>query len=286
MKRDGLGRIVKGNTLSPEEKLRQSRGMAEAWKKSPRYIGDIKDVHPRIFNSWRSIRFNEKGKRAGCVDEWADFRTFYNCVVGTYKKGLVLRRKEVLEPWGPENFVWVTPEEAGVMQCRVYLEYNGESHNLHDWSQILQTSFTAIKVRYHKREERGYTTEEILLGRKKNRDSKRAKDISDAGVLIRAKASKMISSYRNKDYKNGFSAGDLTIDWMIENILTKPCVYCGDTYRVGCDRIDNTKGHTKDNVVPCCIECNTARNNYFSYEEMKVLGKTIREIKEKRKEIV
>ena len=49
------------------------------------------------------------------------------------------------------------------------------------------------------------------------------------------------------------------------------------------DRIDNSKGHTKDNTVPCCYECNCARNNNFSFEEMKVLGKTIKQIKENRK---
>jgi len=43
------------------------------------------------------------------------------------------------------------------------------------------------------------------------------------------------------------------------------------------------KGHTKNNVVPCCLECNTARNNNFSFEEMKILGKTIGEIKNSRK---
>ena len=69
---------------------------------------------------------------------------------------------------------------------------------------------------------------------------------------------------------------------MINNILTKPCIYCGDTKRIGCDRIHNDGGHTKDNVVPCCYDCNCARNNNFSYEEMKVLGKTIREIKNNR----
>ena len=69
---------------------------------------------------------------------------------------------------------------------------------------------------------------------------------------------------------------------MIENILTQKCVYCGDTKRIGCDRINNNLGHTKDNVVPCCIECNTARNNYFTYEEMRELGKTIAKIKENR----
>lgn len=100
---------------------------------------------------------------------------------------------------------------------------------------------------------------------------------------IRAKASKMISSYKNKDAKNGVSMCDIDIDWMIENILSQKCVYCGDDQRIGCDRIDNSKGHTKDNVVPCCIECNTARNNNFSFDEMKIIGATIRQIKLGRK---
>lgn len=52
--------------------------------------------------------------------------------------------------------------------------------------------------------------------------------------------------------------------------------------RIGCDRIDNSKGHTKDNVVPCCVECDKARSDYFSFEEMKKLGGTIREIKSRR----
>ena len=49
------------------------------------------------------------------------------------------------------------------------------------------------------------------------------------------------------------------------------------------DRLDNSKGHTKDNVVPCCIECNTARSDNFTFEEMKVIGKSIRKIKKDRK---
>nr|DAW71726.1 MAG TPA: restriction endonuclease [Crassvirales sp.] len=85
---------------------------------------------------------------------------------------------------------------------------------------------------------------------------------------------------RIKDKKKGLEC-DLTIEDMLD-IMNHPCVYCGDTKRIGCDRIDNSKGHTKDNVVPCCVECNKARSDYFSFEEMKKLGGTIREIKSGR----
>jgi hypothetical protein len=92
----------------------------------------------------------------------------------------------------------------------------------------------------------------------------------------------MISAYKFKDKKNGLNICDIDIDWMLENIMNKPCIYCGDIHNVGCDRVDNSKGHTKDNVVPACYECNCARNNNFSYEEMLELGKAIKIIKEKR----
>lgn len=36
------------------------------------------------------------------------------------------------------------------------------------------------------------------------------------------------------------------------------------------------------NVVPCCYVCNCARNNNFSFDEMKILGKTIKKIMEDR----
>ena len=95
----------------------------------------------------------------------------------------------------------------------------------------------------------------------------------------------MIASYNNTDKKKGFSRGDLNIDWFIENVFTKSCYYCGDDNRLGVDRIDNKKSHSKDNVVPCCYECNIARGNIFTHKEMKIIGETIRMVKANRKNI-
>jgi hypothetical protein len=59
------------------------------------------------------------------------------------------------------------------------------------------------------------------------------------------------------------------------NIIIQKCVYChqfGKNYRIkrscngtfvsnGIDRIDSSKGYTKDNIVPCCKRCNQMKNN-------------------------
>jgi hypothetical protein len=36
-----------------------------------------------------------------------------------------------------------------------------------------------------------------------------------------------------------------------------PCFYCGsEIENIGLDRVDNSQGYTKDNIVPCCTTCN------------------------------
>lgn len=73
------------------------------------------------------------------------------------------------------------------------------------------------------------------------------------------RAVRQVSSYRTMDKKRGLGdVNDFDGHWIVENIYSKPCVYCGETdwHKLGCNRIDNTKGHTKDNVEPCCYKCN------------------------------
>lgn len=88
-----------------------------------------------------------------------------------------------------------------------------------------------------------------------------------------------IDRYIRMDKVKGFNT---TIDeqWYINNIQNKLCTYCllpSDS--MVADRIDNTKGHTKDNCIPACPLCNITRMDNYSVEEMKLLGNVIREIK-------
>ena len=78
----------------------------------------------------------------------------------------------------------------------------------------------------------------------------------------------LISGYKRSDKKYNRGECTLTPEWIVENIFTKPCHYCGETdwTKMGCDRIDNSKPHTPDNVVPCCDKCNRQRGRK-DYEE-------------------
>ena len=44
----------------------------------------------------------------------------------------------------------------------------------------------------------------------------------------------------------------------MDNIFNKPCAHCGKIgwQIIGCNRLDNSRPHTLDNVEPCCKECN------------------------------
>jgi hypothetical protein len=73
---------------------------------------------------------------------------------------------------------------------------------------------------------------------------------------------------------------DLSRD-KVKELILKPCFFCGRSGQTetttpygmqlihnGIDRLDNSKGYTIKNSVPCCKTCNLAKND-LSFEEFK-----------------
>jgi hypothetical protein len=237
-----------------------------------------KTKHPYIFNSWRAIMYTKKGQSFGICDEWKNFNAFYYDVVNSYKEGLRFVRRDKSTPFSKDNFIWLSDSELSILKgSSIILEINGCSLTIKEWAAKSGLSIHAIKNRYHKYKD--HSPEEIVFGIK-SKPRKEIKDYRDCDN-IRAKASKMCSSYRIKDLRKNLEY-NLNIDWFIDNIFKKECIYCGDNKNIGCDRKDNLIGHIKSNVVPCCYTCNVVRNNLFSIDEMMQLGKVISDIKRKR----
>lgn len=70
-------------------------------------------------------------------------------------------------------------------------------------------------------------------------------------------------------------------EWRV--LISQPCFYCGMENNVktgaGLDRLNNMFGYIPGNVVSCCYECNTARADNFTPEEMKIIGHAIHQVK-------
>lgn len=99
----------------------------------------------------------------------------------------------------------------------------------------------------------------------------------DSGV---AASNALYNSYRSVSAKRGY-------DWELSkeqflNLTKQECFYCGnlplglkksqdnsgDYPFNGVDRVDNDRGYTLDNSVPCCKICNVAKNSQ-SLDEFK-----------------
>lgn len=93
----------------------------------------------------------------------------------------------------------------------------------------------------------------------------------------KGRSKKMSNTYKRIDIDKGFD-GDNTIsgEWIETNIFTTHCVYCGNSNwkHLGCDRIDNTKGHIEGNIVCACGICNVERQHHnLTVEEFKIYRK-------------
>lgn len=98
-------------------------------------------------------------------------------------------------------------------------------------------------------------------------------------LLLRVKILDKISTHRSYDIKNGFDISNIIdFEWCYVLILKQQgkCLYCErncafldykprQQNQFSFDRIsstpvtDSTKGHNKNNIVMCCLNCNTKK---------------------------
>lgn len=78
---------------------------------------------------------------------------------------------------------------------------------------------------------------------------------------------------RRRSLAFGFTYKDMLTFWF------RPCTYCGNGIifekGIGLDRIDNKKGYTQSNVLPCCGDCNYIRGTRLTVDEMRVAMKAV-----------
>lgn len=115
------------------------------------------------------------------------------------------------------------------------------------------------KKRKKYNENRDFYLAKVKEYQDKNKD-KKSEYMKQRYDTIHGRALSILNNCNRDDAKAGRPKGDLTIEW-IEEQIQNGCAYkeqCGTTdWRlIGLNRKDNNLPHTKENCEPCCWECN------------------------------
>ena len=131
-----------------------------------------------------------------------------------------------------------------------------ERYGIESWECYKQSQ----RERYQKNQES--IKERVKIYNTNNKD-KRTEWYKIYRQTQKGRANYLLQSYKRRDKKYLNTDCTITSDFIINEIFSKTCVYCGesDWRNLGCDRIDNSKPHTPYNVVCSCKNCNTKRQN-------------------------
>ncbi len=128
-------------------------------------------ANTRLYNIWANMKqrcsnpnassYEDYGGRGITIcDEWLDPDNFFKWALSSgYDKKLTLDRIDVDGNYEPSNCRWVTvKKQNNNRRSNHNLTFNGETHNMQEWSEITGISRSAIKGRLN----RGWTIEEAL----------------------------------------------------------------------------------------------------------------------------
>lgn len=93
-------------------------------------------------------------------------------------------------------------------------------------------------------------------------------------INIKPKYQGLLTKIKNSARKKNIDF-DLNLDDLLKFVKIDKCTYCENTIywnsknsnRYNLDRMDNSKGYTKDNLVVCCWNCNNTKSNRFTHSE-------------------
>lgn len=139
-------------------------------------VTDLKRKHgmsnKNIYNVWASMiqrceNENDKhfkyygGRGIKVCPEWHDFEVFYNWAINNgYLENLTLDRINNDGNYEPCNCRWVSKKvQANNTRRNRYIEYNGETHTIAEWSRILNIPYDKLRGRIT----RGWSIEKALF---------------------------------------------------------------------------------------------------------------------------
>ena len=151
--------IVRGHSLRNGHTTSCGCAIIEASTKhgmhGTRLYGIYRAMINRCYNK-NLVQYHDYGARGIYVcDEWRGENGFINfmnwALANGYTDELTIDRKDNNGPYSPDNCRWVTMViQANNRRSNVYVEYNGESHTISEWSMITGLNRDLIYDRLYK----------------------------------------------------------------------------------------------------------------------------------------
>ena len=79
---------------------------------------------------------------------------------------------------------------------------------------------------------------------------------------------------------------DLSFEVYSKLITNKHCYYCKGKLNetgIGLDRRNPSKGYILNNVLPCCKDCNTIKNNFLTVDETRAVIRFLQRYRKRKK---
>ena len=137
------------------------------------------DTNTHLHNAWMSIRRKCKdvnyksfmsygGVGVAVCEEWQEYVVFKKWALENgYRQGLFLNRRDIDGDFTPNNCFWDNKRERPRRSSNEHLiTYNGETHNIKEWSKMLGVKPTTICGRIS----RGLPVDKVLSEKKTNKE--------------------------------------------------------------------------------------------------------------------
>lgn len=136
--------------LHIESARKQGHACAKHHKTNCRLYRAWSNMKTRCYNKANKSYERWGGRGIYVCDEWLhDFEAFYNWAMSSgYDKHKTLDRIDNDGPYCPSNCRWATPkEQARNTRKNRHITYDGETHTLAEWSEILGVSPSTLCYR-------------------------------------------------------------------------------------------------------------------------------------------
>lgn len=139
-------------------------GFCKGWKISKVGTSTHHETKTRLHKIWESMHSrcenpnhkyyaNYGGRGISVCDEWNEYIPFRDWAIKTgYNDNLTIDRAEVNGNYNPENCRWATiREQQNNKRSNHLVQFNGVSHTISEWSEIVGIKKTTIKERLNAR---------------------------------------------------------------------------------------------------------------------------------------